>query len=109
MIAFLKAGAWALHAIRVGLLIGSNNGLIWYMRPELSPGAVLSMALFESLRALRLLLPQNQLKDRSMAEIEVGQTSPADTTIARVHGLAGALSLFGMMLAGALGLVLLTN
>ena len=67
------------------------------------------MAVVESLRALRLLLPQNQLKDGSMAEIEVGQTSPADTTIARGHGLGGAFSLLGMMLAGALVLVLLTN
>ena len=69
----------------------------------------MSMAVVESLRALRLLLPQNQLKDGSMAEIEVGQTSPADTTIARGHGLGGAFSLLGMMLAGALVLVLLTN
>ena len=76
------------------------------MRPELSPGPAISMALVESLRALRLLLPQNQLKDGSMPEIEVGQTSSADTTIARVHGLGGAFSLLGMMLAGALVLVL---
>ena len=69
----------------------------------------MSMAVVDSLQALRLLLPQNQLKDGSMAEIEVGQTSPADTTIARGHGLGGAFSLLGMMLAGALVLVLLTN
>jgi two-component system, cell cycle sensor histidine kinase and response regulator CckA len=79
------------------------------MRPELSPGPTLSMALVESLRALRLLLPQNQLKEPGMAEIEVGQASPADTTIARVHALGGAFSLLGMMLAVALVLVLLTN
>ncbi|HEU0059309.1 MAG TPA: hypothetical protein VFR19_05480, partial [Hyphomicrobiaceae bacterium] len=79
------------------------------MRPELSPGPAVSIALVEILRALRGLLPQNQLKDGSMAEIEVGQTSPADTTIARVHGLGGAVSLLGMLLAGALILVLLTN
>src|SRR5262245_23909023 len=79
------------------------------MRPELSPGPAQSMAVVASLRALRLPLPQNQLKDLSMAEIEVGQTSPADTTNARVHGLGGALSLLGMLLAGALLLVLLTN
>src|SRR6185295_6703331 len=34
---------------------GINNRLVWCMRPELSPGPAVSMALVESLRALRLL------------------------------------------------------
>src|SRR5262249_873954 len=88
---------------------GSNNGLVWCMRPELTLRLALSTALLENLAGLGRGVRQNQVKDRRMAEIEVGQASPADTTIARVHGLGGALSLCGMVLAGALLLVLLTN
>src|SRR4029450_13234625 len=106
---FREGGSLGITRYWCGPARGINNRLVWCMRPELSPGAAMSMALVESLRALRLLLPQNQLKDGSMPEIEVGQTSLADTTIARVHGLGGAFSLLGMMLAGALVLVLLTN
>src|SRR5262245_23047791 len=106
---FLEGGSLGITRHSCRPAHSGNNGLVWCMRPDLSPGPIFSTALFESLRAVRLLRTQNQLKDGSMAEIEVGQTSPADTTIARVHGLGGALSLFGMMLAAALILVLLTN
>jgi two-component system cell cycle sensor histidine kinase/response regulator CckA len=79
------------------------------MRPELSLGSAIALARAQSFRALGLLLPQNQLKDNGMADIEVGQTSSADTTNARVPGYGGALPLLGMLLAGAVVLVLLTN
>ena len=83
---FLEGRTLGITHSRVGLRLGINNGLVWCMRPELSLGPAIALARAQSLRALGLLLPQNQLKDNSMADIEVGQTSPADTTIARVHG-----------------------
>src|SRR5258708_7385610 len=79
------------------------------MRPELSPGSVMAFARTQSLRALGLLLPQNQLQASGMAEIEVGEAAAANTTVARVHGLGGAFPLLGTMLAAAVVLVLLTN
>jgi two-component system cell cycle sensor histidine kinase/response regulator CckA len=79
------------------------------MRPELSAGQALWLARALSLCRLNLLPPPNQLKDNNMAEIEVGQTSPVDTTIARVQGYGGAFPLLGTMLAAAVLLVLLTN
>ena len=79
------------------------------MRPEFSFVAVRSLARAHCLRALALVPGQNQLKDSGMAEIEVGQTSPADTTVTRVLGYGGAFPLLGMVLAGAVVLILLTN
>src|SRR5689334_22384394 len=79
------------------------------MRPELIPSSAVAYARTQGLRALGLLLPQNQLKANAMAEIEVGQAAAADTTVARVHGLGSAFPLLGTTLAAALVLVLLTN
>src|SRR5262245_66606550 len=78
------------------------------MRPEFSFVAVRSLARAHCLRALALVPGQNQLKDSGMAEIEVGQTSPADTTVTRVLGYGGAFALLGVVVAGAVLFILLT-
>src|SRR5262245_22595641 len=108
MIAFLKARCHGAGLAQLRLPLRINNGLVCCMRPEPSPPAP-AFARAHPLPALGPWLSQNQLKVDSMAEIEVGQASPADTTVARAGGYGGAGPVLGMLLAGAVVLVLMTN
>src|SRR5215470_9432958 len=109
MIAFLKARCHGARLDQPRLPLRNNNGLVCCMRPEPSPAAAPAFARAHPLPAPGPWLLQNQLKVDSMAEIEVGQTSSADTTVARAYGYGGAVPVLGMLLAGAVVLVLMTN